>query len=220
MSRAKIKEWDSMDINQFKDDFEFLNILKEVMLQNIADQGTTQDRNCPKIDPKLSNGRKIQVVQKFSKQRPEQMQMPLNFVGFIGTVKSKVTDDIKESIWNADDLLTQEIKEGNPKILAYVSGERTVGGDWGNLVIFMDGAKEELAKSKVHSSVIMDVSENYYSKVYIHNGLLPDGLQSPKYQLRNTLCIHFGENSTERKVRYRKIWSAKQDTGSSRYVYI
>nr|KAG5693394.1 hypothetical protein BaRGS_009867 [Batillaria attramentaria] len=94
-------------------------------------------------------------------------------------------------------------------LLAYLSGERAKGGDYGNLVLFRDRqVLQNLFKSTNHISAISSLSPRFYTQVRIHSGLLQDGMTSSYFLLQKTLFLQYTlppEDPGRRRV---QMWRA------------
>lgn len=79
----------------------------------------------------------------------------LYFVAFIGFKKPSLSnEDLPIKVWDADDGLKRDMSS-IPEILAYVSCERSCGGDWSNLVIFTArNVVEKWQRSPLHAYLV------------------------------------------------------------------
>ncbi|KAK7094100.1 hypothetical protein V1264_007766 [Littorina saxatilis] len=134
----------------------------------------------------------------------------INFVGFIGNKNEETKGDasLLAEVNKLDGKLVDELAEIDG-MLAYVSGERVKGGDYGNLVLFRDrGVVQDLLKSSNHGKAVNAVSPRFYKDVRIHSGRLQDGLTSSFFALQKTLFLFFTlppEDPGRRRV---QMWRA------------
>lgn len=76
------------------------------------------------------------------------------FVGFIGFKQLHLKGDISQRIWEMDSALLSELRE-HPYVVAYMTAERTEGGEWGNLVVMSsDKAVAQWEGCQIHEHAV------------------------------------------------------------------
>ncbi|XP_071153943.1 uncharacterized protein [Mytilus edulis] len=193
----------SYDINDFENDFYFLLEIKSYLKQYLEANTTSYEDTLRKgIYSKLTDGRSIRLVLPQGREGLRNISLDdINFVGFIGFSKpaEQLTETLKDEVWKIDGKLIEEFSN-HGDILAYVTAERTVGGNSGNLVLLKSlEAIKEWTNCSIHHLAIREISPHYYSKVRIHRGRFVNG-KTCTYQ---TLFIDYGFTPPNRFV---KIW--------------
>lgn len=148
----------SYDINDFENDFYFLLEIKSYLKQYLEANTTSYEDTIRKgIYSKLTDGRSIRLVLPQGREGLRNISLDdINFVGFIGFSKppEQLTETLKNEVWNIDGKLIEEFSN-HGDILAYVTAERTVGGDSGNLVLLKSlEAIKEWTNCSIHHLAI------------------------------------------------------------------
>jgi hypothetical protein len=108
-------------------------------------------RSCNDVGGRTNKGEKHSQTENGCE---ELAQTSISFVGFIGTRRQAVTSSasIVEEIWKMDNVLVRDLQSVDG-MLAYVTGERVKGGDYGNLVLFRDrGVVRDLLRTVNHGA--------------------------------------------------------------------
>lgn len=148
----------SYDINDFEHDFYFLLEIKSYLKQYLEANTTSYEDTIRKgIYSKLTDGRSIRLVLPQGREGLRNISLDdINFVGFIGFSKpaEQLTETLKDEVWKIDGKLIEEFSN-HGDILAYVTAERTVGGDSGNLVLLKSlEAIKEWTNCSIHHLAI------------------------------------------------------------------
>lgn len=148
----------SYDINDFENDFYFLLEIKSYLKQYLEANTTSYEDTIRKgIYSKLTDGRSIRLVLPQGREGLRNISLDdINFVGFIGFSKpaEQLTETLKDEVWKIDGKLIEEFSN-HGDILAYVTAERTVGGDSGNLVLLKSlEAIKEWTNCSIHHLAI------------------------------------------------------------------
>lgn len=152
------------DLNDFANDFKFLLDLKSYLKEYIETNASKNvgDEINKGIHSKLVDGRSIRIVlpRGCDVLRRVSLENDLNFVGFIGFSKpaDQVSETLRDKVWDIDGKLIEEFSN-HEDIIAYLSAERTIGGEWGNLVLLQSfDAIEKWRDCPVHHTAIKYVN--------------------------------------------------------------
>ncbi|XP_071153942.1 uncharacterized protein [Mytilus edulis] len=194
------------DLNDFANDFKFLLDLKSYLKEYIETNASKNvgDEINKGIHSKLVDGRSIRIVlpRGCDVLRSVSLENDLNFVGFIGFNKpaDQVSETLRDKVWDIDGKLIEEFSN-HEDIIAYLSAERTIGGEWGNLVLLQSfDAIEKWRDCPVHHTAINEIAPLYYTRVRIHRGRIQNGSISPD----QTLFLDYDVMPTNRCV---KVWN-------------
>ncbi|ESO92853.1 hypothetical protein LOTGIDRAFT_162330 [Lottia gigantea] len=217
----------------FKADFENLSEVQNFLYTTL--QELRKDSNWPTelksgIISKLPNGRKIRLILPKGRDKTlqllqesatedsdvgESMRNPeeLIFVGFFGFSKPReiLTKEVFDKIWKADQILVDEFK--NQKyLMAYVSAEQEIGGDWMNLVLCSSPQGiTDWHNFEFHSDMASEISPEYYSRIRIHRGRLHKGLKSEKFTVYQTLFLAYGNDKEGSVKRLCRVWNTREE---------
>ncbi|CAC5424139.1 unnamed protein product [Mytilus coruscus] len=148
------------DLKDFANDFNFLmelkSYLKEYVETNVSKN--VEDGISKGIYSKLVDGRGIRLVLPHGCDvlRSVSLENYINFVGFIGFNKpsEQVSETLRDKVWDIDGKLVEEFSN-HEDIIAYVSAERSIGGEWGNLVLLKSfDAIEKWRDCPVHHTAV------------------------------------------------------------------
>ncbi|KAL5012464.1 hypothetical protein ScPMuIL_011015 [Solemya velum] len=201
-------------LENYGEDFEFLFELKEFLIDKVEKLSQEKDdkkRECflNGVYETWTKNREVRTC--FPHGHTELLEMlnpgaerRLWFVGFIGFKQQKLKSDIVQRIWKMDSALVSELRK-HPYVVAYMSAERTAGGEWGNLVVMSsDQAVAQWESCQIHEKAVIELSPDYYSKVRIHRGRLLEGLRSASFTVDRTLFHEYiGDNAGWRFI---KLW--------------
>jgi hypothetical protein len=121
----------------------------------------------------------------------------LAVVGFFGEQRGKANPAMLQDI---DTELIQEFLN-HRYVLSYSSLE-LADGNWGNLVILQhtEGI-EHWRASQRHAFAARELAPQFYARIRLHNGLLPDGLASARLILTSTKYYDFEGQDQWRAIR-------------------
>lgn len=134
----------SDDLSDFENDFEFLHDCRTIAIDDIiaiqngrAEPVSLKEGRLGRMQTR-KDGRKIRLVYPHGYEALSNLLSSLSalwFVGFIGYTQSDTEESgIRDRAWSYDGKLMEEM-QNHPGIFAYITGEREIGGDWGNLVL-------------------------------------------------------------------------------------
>ena len=111
----------------------------------------------------------------------------LTFVGFFGQRRFDSSPAVLQDI---DDELMQEFLQ-QTYVLAYCSLE-LADGNWANMVLLRDAAGiQHWRSSQRHAYAARELAPQFYTGIRLHNGVLPEGLDSPFLRLTRTKYYDF-----------------------------
>jgi hypothetical protein len=121
----------------------------------------------------------------------------LAVVGFFGEQRGKANPAMLQDI---DTELIQEFLQ-HRYVLSYSSLE-LADGNWGNLVILQHAEGiEHWRASQRHAYAARELAPQYYARIRLHNGLLPNGLASTRLVLTSTKYYDFEGDDQWRAIR-------------------
>ncbi|XP_071096821.1 uncharacterized protein [Haliotis cracherodii] len=217
---------EARSIQTYGDDFSFLKLCLDFLnqeLDNIGDLNDYDNRCTLGYFSHLQNGCKSKLILPHGARIVQQLReggqasgSVLYFVGFIGNQWNGVDESGLKDLWEMDDCLLSQLRD-HEDIMAVISGERTPGGNWGNLVIFRDTkAVEKWRNAKFHDKAVRDISPQIYTSIRIHRGALPLGLASDRFRVERTLFLNYDNVARTVQRRHVEMWqSTLKDTPTS-----
>ncbi|KAK6195211.1 hypothetical protein SNE40_000684 [Patella caerulea] len=127
--------------------------------------------------------------------------------------QKETSEEFTKKLWDFDRELIGELPR-QKYIIAYVTGEREHGGNWGNLVLCNSPeAIEEWKAFHYHSRAITEISPQAYTHIRIHRGTLQEGLASDKFRVTQTIFLDYGAKCTGKFVsRKVEIWTTGESS--------
>ncbi|XP_052093187.1 uncharacterized protein LOC127729400 [Mytilus californianus] len=193
------------DLKDYANDFTFLIELKSYLKEYAETNASknVEDGINKGIYSKLVDGRSIRLVlpHGYHVLRSVSLESDINFVGFIGFNKplEQVSETLRDKVWDIDGKLVEEFSN-HEDIIAYVSAERSIGGEWGNLVLLKSfDAIEKWRDCPVHHTAVSEIAPLYYTRIRIHRGRIQNG----KLIADQTLFLDYGITPTNRCV---QVW--------------
>jgi hypothetical protein len=121
----------------------------------------------------------------------------LAVVGFFGEQRGRANPALLQDI---DTELIQEFLQ-HRYVLSYSSLE-LADGNWGNLVILQHAEGiEHWRASQRHAYAARELAPQFYARIRLHNGLLPNGLASARLILTSTKYYDFEGQDQWRAIR-------------------
>jgi hypothetical protein len=125
---------------------------------------------------------------------------PITVVGFCGTQRIPLDGALLDEMSAVDGDLARELVE-HPDMLTY-SSLQIEDGNWRNLVLLRSHAGIGYwRESQRHVYAANQLSPQYYSCVRLHNGVLPEGLASPRMLITSTKYYDFDTEPVWRAIR-------------------
>lgn len=182
------EKWDAQDKHN-------LAFLGNTIIKCLA-EGKPQNMQSPHI---LLNGQKGRVIMYDWDQTAKYIEnnSGFYFVGFFGSKRVPVPQEMRELIEEDDKHIVQESRETSG-LLAYASTEMP-DGQWCNLVLVNDlSVIDKVFHQPFHKKVALDHSPYYYESVRLHNGQVQGNLDmQDSYTFLSTRYIYYPERGSK-----------------------